>query len=90
MAHGPLMQRCILHRNGKSLLEYSVDAALRSKWINKTVVSTDDPKILKQAKILKVKNIVVTSKKHYEKIKMLNNKKKIHIYNSLNVIKKIF
>tara|TARA_Y100000590_G_scaffold251859_1_gene282819 strand:+ start:11309 stop:11989 length:681 start_codon:yes stop_codon:yes gene_type:complete len=36
--------------NGKTLLEYSVDASLRSKWINKTVVSTDDSKILKQAK----------------------------------------
>ena len=28
----------------KPLLDYSVNASLQSKWINKTVVSSDDPK----------------------------------------------
>ena len=36
----------------KPLLDYSVNASLQSKWINKTVVSSDDPKILRRAKKL--------------------------------------
>lgn len=35
--------------NGKHLLDYSIEASLNSKWINKTIVSTDDDKILKRA-----------------------------------------
>ena len=51
----------------KNFKDFKVELLTTNKNINE---------ILKQAKILKVKNIVVTSKKHYEKIKMLNNKKK--------------
>ena len=36
----------------KPLLDYSVNASLQSKWINKTIVSSDDPKILRRAKKL--------------------------------------
>ena len=38
--------------NQKPLLDYSVIASLQSKWINKTIVSTDDHKILRRAKKL--------------------------------------
>tara|TARA_Y100000590_G_C15594844_1_gene967594 strand:+ start:32 stop:1201 length:1170 start_codon:yes stop_codon:yes gene_type:complete len=68
----------ILKKNSK---DFKVELLTTNKNINE---------ILKQAKNLKVKKIVVTNKNHYEKIKRLNNKGKIKIYNSLDVIKKIF
>ncbi len=38
--------------NGKSLLDYSVNASLKSRFITRTFVSSDHPKILKKAKKL--------------------------------------
>ena len=67
----------ILKNNSK---DFKVELLTTNKNINE---------ILKQAKILKVKNIIVTSKNHYEKIKR-TAEKKIRIYNNLDVIKKIF
>jgi len=43
--------------NGKPLLDYSVDASLKSKFISRTVVSSDHPKILKRADKLGAKII---------------------------------
>ncbi len=36
--------------NGKSLLYYTINASLKSKYISKTIVSTDDIKIAREAK----------------------------------------
>ncbi len=38
--------------NGKPLLDYSVNASLKSKFISRTLVSSDHPKIIKRAKKL--------------------------------------
>jgi len=45
--------------------------------------------IAKQARILKVKNILISSKSHYLKAKKKLKKKKLKIFNDLNDIKKI-
>ena len=68
----------ILKKNSK---DFKVELLTTNKNTNE---------IIKQAKALKLKNIIVTSKNDYEKIKRKNNKRKIKIYNNLNVIKKIF
>jgi CMP-N,N'-diacetyllegionaminic acid synthase len=44
--------------NGKPLLQYTINASLNSKFISKTIVSTDDDKIAKIAKKLKVDVII--------------------------------
>ena len=46
--------------------------------------------LLKQAKIFKVKNIIITEKKYYKIAKQKNKNKKIKIYNNFNGLKKIF
>ena len=46
--------------------------------------------ILKQIKIFKVKNIIISDKKSFEKIKIILNGKKINIYNNFNSINEIF
>ena len=46
--------------------------------------------LLKQAKIFKVKNIIITEKKYYEIAKKKNKNKKIKIYNNFNEYNKIF
>ena len=46
--------------------------------------------LLKQAKLFKVKNLIVTNKHSYNKIKKNNYSKKINIYNNFNNFKKIF
>ncbi len=46
--------------------------------------------LLKQAKNLKVKNIIITEKKYFEKAKQKNNSKKIQIYNDFDAYNKIF
>jgi 1-deoxy-D-xylulose-5-phosphate reductoisomerase len=46
--------------------------------------------ILKQLKIFKVKNIIISDKKSFEKIKIILNGKKINIYNNFNSINEIF
>ncbi len=63
-----------------------------SKDFNVVLLTTNKNinEIYKQAKLLKVKNIIVTSKDHYEKAKKKINKKNIKIYNNLDVINKIF
>jgi len=38
--------------NGKRLLDYTVEASLNSRWINRTIVSTDNYKIRKRAEKL--------------------------------------
>jgi len=38
--------------NGKPLLDYSVNASLKSKFITRTIISSDHPKILKRAQKL--------------------------------------
>ena len=68
----------ILKKNSK---DFKIELLTTNKNINE---------ILKQARQLKVRKIVVTSKNHYEKIKKKNNKKKLKIYNNLDAIKKIF
>ena len=45
--------------------------------------------ILKQLKIFKVKNIIISDKKSFEKIKIILNGKKINIYNNFNSINEI-
>ena len=63
-----------------------------SKDFNVVLLTTNKNinEIYKQAKLLKVKNIIVTSKDHYEKAKKKINKKNIKIYNNLDAINKIF
>ena len=46
--------------------------------------------LLKQAKLFKVKNLIVTNKHSYNKIKKNNYSKKINIYNNFNNFKNIF
>ncbi len=46
--------------------------------------------ILKQAKILNVKNIIISSKRHYLKIQKNKKYKKLKIYNDFNIVNKIF
>ena len=46
--------------------------------------------LLKQAKIFKVKNLIVNNKFSYTKIKSIKIKKKIRIYNNFNSLKEIF
>ena len=46
--------------------------------------------LLKQAKFFKVKNLIITNKKSFNKIKKDNYSKKINIYNNFNNFKKIF
>ncbi len=45
-----LPKKNILDLNGKPLVSWSIDAALKSKYISKTVVSSDDDEILTIAK----------------------------------------
>ena len=46
--------------------------------------------LLKQAKFFKVKNIIISNTKSFDKIKKDNYSKKIKIYNNFDVFKKIF
>ena len=46
--------------------------------------------LLKQAKFFKVKNLIITNKKSFNKIKKDNYLKKIKIYNNFDLLKKIF
>ena len=46
--------------------------------------------LLKQAKFFKVKNLIISNTKSFDKIKKDNYSKKIKIYNDFNVFKKIF
>ncbi len=46
--------------------------------------------ILKQAKIFKVKNLIITDRKSYLKSLNLNKSRKIKIYNNFNILQKIF
>tara|TARA_B100000700_G_C14998903_1_gene835331 strand:+ start:614 stop:1783 length:1170 start_codon:yes stop_codon:yes gene_type:complete len=46
--------------------------------------------IINQARSLNVKNIIVTSRDHYLKLKKNNKNKKLKIYNNFDVINKIF
>ena len=46
--------------------------------------------LLKQLKIFKVRNIVITEKKSFLKIKKILKDKKINVYNDFNSIHKIF
>ena len=45
--------------------------------------------LLKQAKFFKVKNLIITNKKSFNKIKKDNYSKKIKIYNNFDLLKKI-
>ena len=47
-------------------------------------------KIFKQVKIFKVKNIIITSKKHFLKAKNKNKNKNLKIYNNFKQLNKIF
>jgi len=47
-------------------------------------------KVLKQVKIFKVKNIIITSQKHFLKAKKNNKNKNLKIYNNFNQLNKIF
>ena len=57
-----------------------------------TLLSTNKnfKKIFKQAKVFKVKNIIITHLNSYEKAKLNSKKLKINIYNNFNDLKKIF
>ena len=46
--------------------------------------------LLRQIKIFKVKNVVVTNYKKFLEIKKILKNKKINIYNNFNLINKIF
>ena len=46
--------------------------------------------LIKQAKFFKVKNLVITNKESYEKIKKEKYSKEIKIYNNFDNLKKIF
>tara|TARA_B100001057_G_scaffold250441_1_gene250677 strand:+ start:899 stop:2065 length:1167 start_codon:yes stop_codon:yes gene_type:complete len=46
--------------------------------------------LLKQAEIYKVKNIIISEKKYFEKAKLINKNKKISITNNFEYFKKIF
>ncbi len=46
--------------------------------------------LLKQAKFFKVKNLIISNTKSFDKIKKDNYSKKIKIYNNFNAFKKIF
>ena len=46
--------------------------------------------LLKQAKLFKVKNLIITNKNSYNKIKVKKNSDKIKIYNNFDSFKKIF
>ncbi len=46
--------------------------------------------LLRQAKFFKVKNLVITNKSSFEKIKKNKYSKKIKIFNNFNSFKKIF
>ena len=46
--------------------------------------------LLKQAKFFKVKNLIITNKESYNKIRKVKFSKKINIYNNFNNFRKIF
>ena len=54
------------------------------------VVNKNINELLKQVKLFKVKNIIVTDHEKFLQLKKILNKKKINIYNDLNFINKIF
>lgn len=45
-----IKRKNIVDLNGKPLIAYTIETCLRSKWINRTVVSTDDPQIARIAR----------------------------------------
>ena len=47
-------------------------------------------KVLKQAKIFNVKNIIITDTKYFNIAKSITRKKKINVYNNFDILKKIF
>ncbi len=54
------------------------------------VVNKNINELLKQVKLFKIKNIIVTDHEKFLQLKKILNKKKINIYNDLNFINKIF
>ena len=77
----------LIKLNGKTLLNYSINSSLNSKYITKTIVSTDDEKITNHSKKLKVEVIsrpkkLATDKAHIESVieHSLNYLQKNHDY----------
>ena len=74
---------------GKSFLNILKKDALNSDILLLTV-NKNISELLKQLKIFKVKNIIVSDKKSFLKIKKILKNKKINIYNNYDSIHKIF
>ena len=50
----------------------------------------NDKILIKQARLLNVKNIIISDKKNYDKLKNDNKYKNINIFNNYSCFKKIF
>ena len=53
-----IKQKNIINLNGKPLIAYSIEEALKSKYIDKVIVSTDGEDIAKIAKIYSVQKFL--------------------------------
>ena len=74
---------------GKSLINI-LKKDINNFYITLLTADKNINELLKQVKIFKVKNIIVTNHKKFLKIKNLLKNKKINIYNNFDAIDKIF
>ena len=74
---------------GKSLLEI-VKQNKNDFDVVLLTANTNYRDLLKQSKVFNVKNLIITNKKSYKKLKNLNVKKNIKIYNDFECLNKIF
>ena len=66
--------------NGKHLIEYTFDAVKKSKKINKTIVSTNDPAIIKLCIKHKINYTVYSASLNYVKFLFTSGRKLYLIY----------
>ena len=74
---------------GKSLINIVKENKNEFK-IELLTANKDYKNLLKQAKKFKVKNLIITDKKSFNKLKILNQDFNIKIYNDFNSLNKIF
>jgi 1-deoxy-D-xylulose-5-phosphate reductoisomerase len=74
---------------GKSLINI-LKKDINNFYITLLTADKNINELIKQVKIFKVKNIIVTNHKKFLKIKNLLKNKKINIYNNFDAIDKIF
>ncbi len=74
---------------GKTLLDI-ISKDIKNFEISLLTTNTNYIQLINQAKLFKVKNLIVINKKSFDKINKLNKKNKFNIYNNFNSYNKIF